>query len=216
MSTPNTVPAAILAIRLSINDSATSNYAGPDNLEAQVDGLRKVFKLSNKNIVAGASSAFYVADSGTPVTADPTDPVNGLSILATAPQASFEYYYYYQKFIDAEIQQFLDTGLGKVGMTETTLTTIDQGLWDVVSHYASAEAYHTLMGRFAETFTTSVEGESYTMSDIFKSYRILHDTHIEDGDKMREEYYKKQGRRFQTYSTSTSARQPLNPLLPRR
>ena len=216
MPAPNTVPAAILAIRLSINDSASSNYAGPDNLEAQVDGLRKVFKLSNKNIVTGNPSTFYVVDNGTPVYADPTDPVNGLIVLATAPALSFEYYYYFQKFIDSEIQQFLDTGLGKVGQTETTLTTIDQGLWDVVSHYASAEAFHSLMAKFAETFNTNVEGEDYTMSDIFKAYKTLHDSHVKDGDEMREEYYKKQGRRFQSYSTSNYAPQFNNNRLPRR
>ena len=101
-------------------------------------------------------------------------------------------------------------------MNETTLATIDQGLWDVVSHYASAEAYHTLMGRFAETFTTSVEGESYSMSDIFKAYKALHDSHVADGDAMREEYYKKQGRRFQSYSNSTYAPQYNNSRQPRR
>ncbi len=216
MPTPNSVPTAILAIRLSCNDTITSNYAASDNLEAQVDGSRKVFKFSNRNVVIGNASAFYIQDNGTATLQDPTDPVNGLNTQGSAPQASLEWYYYFLNFIDAEIQQFLDVGLGEVGLTEQALVNIQQGLWTVVSHYASAEFYNAMMAKFAQSFNSAVEGETYDMADIFKAYKALHDSHIKDGDAKREEFYKKQGRRFQTYSRSASAYYPPNGLQSRR
>ena len=216
MPTPTDVPSAILAIRLSINDTATSNYAGPDDMEAQIDQSRKLFKLSNRNIVTGQNSAFYVQDNAAPAIADPSDPVNGLALMATAPQATLQWYYYWQKFIDPEITQFLDTGLGEVNLEESNLVNIQEGLWTVVSHFASAEAYHTMMARFAETFKTDVEGESYDMSDIYKAYKALHDSHTTDGNTKREEWYKKQSRRFQTYSKSMATPYRPTNLYPRR
>jgi len=216
MPTPTDVPSAILAIRLSINDTVTSNYAGPDDMEAQIDQIRNMFKLSNRNIVTGNSSAFYIQDNGAPTIVDPSDPVNGLALMASAPQATLQWYYYWQKFIDPEVQQFLDTGLGEIGMAESNLVNIPEGLWTVVSHFASSEAFHTMMARMAETFTSAVEGESYDMSDIYKAYKSLHDSHVKDGTEKREEYYKKQSRRFQTYSASKATGYRPTNLFPRR
>ena len=208
------VPSAILAIRLSINDTATSHYAAPDNMEAQVDGIRKVFKLSNRNILSG--NAFYVQDAAAPVTANPSDLLNGIAVMAAAPVSSLEWYYYYQDFIDAEIQQFLDYGLGEVGLGETDLAKIPQGLWTVVSHFASAEAALNRMNRFAESFNTAIEGETYDMADIYKAYKAAHDTHLKDAESKREEYYKKQGRRFQSYSNTKAPAYRPTGLFPRR
>jgi len=196
------------------HDSNTSHYAGPDNLESQVDGTRTVFKLSNRNVVSGNS--FYIQDNGAVAQAIPSDLLNGLATQPTAPKSSLEWYYYYQNLTDPEIQHCLDCGLTQLGMNESSLPTIDETLFHIAEHYAVSEYAQILMSRFAENFTSNVEGETYDQSDIYKAYKALHDSHFTDANLMRDEFYQRQGRKFQSYSNRSAPNYLPTFLYPRR
>ncbi len=215
MPAPYTIAQMIQNIRVMAGDTNTSHRVFPDNLTALVTGNRLFFPLNNQNIQTGTQ---YSVDGGNLTSGDSlvTDFVNGFVTMGSAPATTLEWYYYFLYCTDAEVQQFADDGLAEVGMAETDLTTIDPTLYDVASTFAAAKVCQRMAQKFAENFNSTVEGESFQMSDVYKAYMNSEKTfYTRAGDK-RTEYYQRQGRRFSPASAQTVSCFPPNHLLPRR
>lgn len=212
----STLADAIAKVRLVANDAANSKRVYPDSLQALVDKTRTVFPLSNKNIVS--TGAKYSQDGGalTTPTTELSDAVNGIVTMLTAPQTSLDWYYFYQDFTDAEITSMVDSGLGEVGLTETGLSTIDPTLFEVMAYFAAAMANGIRMERFASSYNASIEGESFEKSSVYKAYLEAHDSNYKMATEKREEFYKRQGRRFVSATAKTTVSYPPDNLLPRR
>lgn len=208
-----TLTDAINKVRLMANDTNTSHRAFPDSLGLYVNGSRTVFPLSNKNILPGAQ---YVQDNGALTAGTPTDAVNGIVTMGSAPTNMLEWYYYYLDFIDAEIQSMVDDGLAEVGMTESNLSTIDPTLLEVMGHFAAAKANQIRMTRFASQYNVSVEGQSYEKSETYKAYKAACDLNYTQGTEKRDQFYKRQGRQFVSASQKTTVNYPPDNQLPRR
>ena len=211
----STLASALAQLRLMANDTATSHRVSPDSLQQFADGVRTVFPASNKNLI----SPIKVSVAGGALASNtPTDAVFGLVTITPAPAlgATVDLYYNYQDYTDAEMQTFLDSGLGEVGQTETTLSTIDVTLLTIACHYAAAMVDQDRMQRFAQQFNTSTEGDSYEMSEVYKAYKAAKDGHETSAAEKRKAYYSRQDRSAVGYSTSTAKQYPPNPLFPRR
>lgn len=215
MPAPYTIAQMIQNIRVMAGDTNTSHRVFPDNLTALVTGSRTFFPLSNQNIQTGTQ---YSVDGGNLLSGDAlvTDFVNGFVTLGAAPQATLEWYYYFIYCTDTEVTQFADDGLAEVGMNETNLTTIDPTLFDVASTFAAAKVCQRMAQKFAENFNSTVEGESFQMSDVYKAYMNSEKTFFTRATDKREEFYKRQGRRFSPASAQTVSNFPPNRQLPRR
>jgi hypothetical protein len=211
-----TISDAIAKAQLLGNDTPTSHRVFPDALQSQVDQVRTLFVLSNKNIVVPGTH--YVVDGGALSNGDAlvTSAANGLVTMLTAPQKSLDWFYYYQNFLSSEIQDFVDDGLAQVGMTEVDLPLIDPTLYDVVTHFAAAHMNEVMAQRFAANYNVSIEGESFEKSAVYQAYLKSAESLYKEAVDKREEYYKRQGRRFVAASQVITQPYPPNNLLPRR
>jgi hypothetical protein len=215
MPAPYTIAQAIQAARVLANDTVTSHRVFPDSLSSLVGAGRTVFPLSNRNIVAGTN---YVKDGGAYTSGDSlvTDFANGIVTVSPAPTQSLEWYYYYQDFTDAEMTQYVDNGLAEVGMNETNLTTIDPTLYDVMAHFAAAQANQVRAERYASQYNATIEGESFEKSAVYNAYIKAAQDHLKTATDKREQFYKRQGRMFQSSSVSVSQSYTPNNSLPTR
>jgi len=124
-------------IRQLLDDGATSHRVAPDPLTEQVDGTRKAFILSNRNVIS--SSVKTSTDGGTYTTTGLTvdDATMGLISLSSAPLVTLEAVYYYQFFSDTEIDLLRDAGVSKTGTDPSdsaARAAIAQGLFTAACH----------------------------------------------------------------------------------
>lgn len=208
-----TLQEAIDMVRRMVDDTATSHRCAPDDLSFQVDGTKKTFVASNGNVLAGALAS---VDGQSPVAVVPTDPVFGVFVFNPAPTVTLELYYNFQWFSDTDMQAFIDQALTSMNYTEADLdTAIPGALYTAMGHLAAAEAFENLMSRFARQFNSSVEGQSYDKSDVYRAYKSARDTNQEKGESMRAKFWSNQDRSLKPAWGSTSQTRPQYPQ-PRR
>lgn len=180
-------------IREFLDDTPTSHMVKPDDLSAQVDGVKTQFFASNQNLVSGVKAS---KDGGAlaPVTSE-DDLALGIVSVSPAPQTSLQLVYFYLFFTDAQIDSLRDHGLQRTGFDSTTLANVPPGLFSVVCLYAAAQGFRTLAGRHATKYDASVEGKSFSKGSLFEHYMQLAEEFEEKADKERLAFYgDRQGR----------------------
>lgn len=166
-------------IRQLLDDGATSHRVAPDPLTEQVNGSRKAFLLSNRNVVE--ASLKVSSDGGSYTTTGLTvdDATMGLISLSTAPALNLEAVYFYQFFSDTEIDQFRDVGISKVGSdptSETSRSGMTSGLFTAACHFSAADGCRVLADRFARLYpVTTGGGQSSQKNVVCERYMALAD-----------------------------------------
>ena len=197
------------------NDTATAHRVAPDSLQQFADGTRTVFPASNRNLI----SPILVSVAGGALTSNtPTNPAFGLVTITPAPAlgSTVDLYYNYQDYTDTEMQSYIDSGLGEVGLDESNLPTINITLLTVACHYAAAMVNLDRMQRFAKQYNVTSEGDTFEKSEIYKAFKAAKEGHEKSAADKRLAYYTRQDRKNIGYSAATSKRYPPNPLFPRR
>jgi len=184
----------------------TNNNRMVEDLTIQVvggNGSRTVFTLSRTNVqTTSALPALDVNQTGfSKGWVSSVDTVNGILTTSSAPQLStsvptyVQALYYFQHFTDAEIDEFVNFGLGQVEstapMTGANATTSYQGLssaqFNVVCLFATAMGYYSLSNRYAQMVNASAEGKNLGKGSIAQRYLELSDKYLafaEDERKM--------------------------------
>lgn len=205
----STIADAIAMVRRMVDDTSTSHRCAPDDLSYQVDGTKKTFVSSNGNVLAGALAS---VDGAAPAAVTPTDAAFGMFAFSSAPTVTLELFYNYQWFTDTDMGAFIDQALSEMNYTQTDLATaIPSALYTAMGHLAAAAAFENLMSRFARQFSSSVEGQSYEKSDVFRAYKDARDKNQERGKSIRDDYWKAQGRSYKPAYGTTYNRRPQFP-----
>ncbi len=179
-------------IRQLLDDGATSHRVAPDPLTEQVDGTRKAFILSNRNVIS--SSVKTSTDGGTYTTTGLTvdDATMGLISLSSAPLVTLEAVYYYQFFSDTEIDLLRDAGVSKTGTDPSdsaARAAIAQGLFTAACHFAAADGCRVLADRFARMYSvTTGGGQNSSKNTIAERYLALADEYEKTALRERLDY----------------------------
>ena len=193
-----TLPQFTNRIRQHLDDTATSHKT-VENLTFLVvggNGSRKSFILSKQNLVAGATLA-DVNKAGFVSTGFTVDTANGIISFSTAPPlstvitnpTSLDVLSYYQEFTDADVQQFIDYGLNKIGVMGSDVSTDYQNVaapnFNVVCLYGASAGFSSLVSRYAKFVDTSADGKSSSKSKICENYRNQAEDFEKRGDAER-------------------------------
>jgi hypothetical protein len=164
------------------------------------DGVNVTFKTFEQRRVTNfttptAPVGIYL--NGVLQTCTLDDIITGEFQVPVAPQNSdtLEATYYYQWFFDAELQTFLKNSAQSL-IASADPTQIIDGLQPAALHYATAEAYEKMAARWAERAS-----EVYQLQDApvrgtegpVKSFLALASAYTAKADKLRDDYYERQG-----------------------
>lgn len=208
-----TIADAILKVRGMLGDTVTSRRVAPDALDHLCDGTRVLFPASNKNLV---SPIQYSADGGALTSIAPTDAAFGLVTLPAAPTSSLYLYYCYTKFTDTEVEDLVDRALSEFDFTQTNLATIPDALYTAMQHFAAAFGFQILISLNSEKYNTTVEGQSFEKSEIYKAMKVAYDTHMARAEKVRSDYWSNQSRSNKGAWANSHANYPGFKSQPRR
>lgn len=162
-------------IRQYLDDTETSHPVKPDDLSNQlVLGQSKTqFLASNSNLVAASVkfSADGAAYTATGLTID--DAAMGVVTVPSAPVGTLALIYFYQFFLEADIDRMRAAGLQKVGQPDADFATLPEGLFTPACRFAAADGARELAQRFARMYSTSTQGQSAEKQQISEKYQAL-------------------------------------------
>lgn len=201
-------------VQLFLQDTAnTNNNKMNEDLTVQVvggNGTRTVFTLSKTNIVGGTSAVFYDLNQAGYVNTgiSAVDTTHGWVTFASAPQlsstvpTSLFIQYNYQHFLQSDIDEFINFGLGALSMNPMTgdnsnagYQNVNSGQFNVICLYAAEEGYYALANRYARQVNTAAEGKSSGKDAISKQYLALAKEYYDKAEKERLAIYgPRQGR----------------------
>lgn len=207
------------AVRVLIYDAPLKKLVKPDACTSQLEPTRTKtqFTLSNRNIVnpASVSGAIFQAsvDNGNFATATLDDAVIGLGSVATAPQQSILFMYYFQFFTDAEVTDMRNNGLRQVGVDPTNaiaVSTLPQGLFDVVNYYAASEALRINANAYVKFYDLTIGGKGLSKNQMFANVAKQADTYEKKALQLSDYFYKKQDRQKQPLAATARIGYPGN------
>ncbi len=197
---PNWITAAEARdeLRAFLNDGPVDRPVKSKIVIGVVDGVNKIYYTFDDRVVSGTLVPTIDGVDQSAFTLD--DPILGKFTFTTAPvaQSTVRARYYYQFFLDSELDEFLRMAAGQIRETDD-ITTVIPGLKNAAlnfaGHFAFAKQAIRWAQRMSERFILEdapVEGEPQARSNLFKSLsQMYYDTAV----KMREDYYKRHGRR---------------------
>ncbi len=192
---PFTLANYISRIRQKIDDTAISNRVEEDLTDLVIggNGQRKGFPLTHAIVVtspapsitangaAYTTSGFTVASGILTFTAAPS-----LATLPTPTNLKCLYFWNhftdsitYPSFVNFDIDRFIDEGLQRIGVndttTDTSYTLVSQANFDVVCLYAASFACTELANRYARQVNIGADGKSSGKAQISKNYQDMAD-----------------------------------------
>lgn len=199
-------------LRKLLSDGPADKYRYRKKVFGEIDGTNKRFKTFEfrrvTNFVTEAAPSFLgVYVDGVKTAAAAIDDVaTGEFEQASAPAAGsrVEATYYIQWFTDAELDEFISTGVGWLGLGDSP-TNIDTGLQPAILKYASGEAFQKLSLRWIEHLSETyrledaIDPESKQLVNPFAQASVQFK---KEAERLRDDFYKRQGQslapRFRT------------------
>lgn len=207
------IAAAILKVRASLGDSATSKLQRNENL-IKPDGVNKFFLLANFPVVSG--SIFITQDASVRSQSGFTpDYTNGSITFATAPAATLTKFcadYNYNIATDAEYTEFINDALSMLGLAD--ITAVPQGLEAALVTLAKYGYFTKRSTDYATRYDSSGGIAGHQVSTVTSNFLKLADKAFTQGTDMRDDFYKRQGRRAAPASGSISYH--IDPYTPER
>lgn len=201
---PNTA-AAVLALRNLIHDGPTDKRAINKKVIGVMDGTNSTFTtFENRRLGSFTAPVFplgvYVGGvlvPGNKVTQD--DPASGAfqldpTVLPNNRQA-LTASYYYQWFLDVDLEQFLGDASSWLGLG-ATYTGIPDGLNAACLRFAAQEAYEKAAMRYTTRMSEAFQLEDAPSEDVLKSvdaFKSMASDFMEKAETMRDDYYERQG-----------------------
>lgn len=182
-------------LRMRLQDGPTNKLAvHKPALQGDIDGSNKVFILLEPRYVAASLKAYL---NSSPVTVTALDTLSGLVELATAPTSGkLTFSYFWQYFIDSELEVYLRQGAGNVGLTDYTLA--DASLQPVIVEYAASYAYMFLATEWVRNMAEKIQlsdAPQQTGIPVPNHFLQLKKDAWNSAEAMKKEYYTGQGRR---------------------
>jgi hypothetical protein len=196
--------AQITAVRIKVDDTATSHQARAEIPQNERNSSCTVFQVLYYPIVA---SSVYLT-TGTTIrtqTGFTVDATNGLLTFATAPTGSENPWYvdyYWQWMTDTDMSAFLDQASYDIGYSPTS--TIPDGLTNAFTMFAAAHFYERMAAKYASRFNSSGGGQGQSVDVVTQNYKKLADNAISQAEKMKTAYYTRHGQR-EAPATATNA-----------
>lgn len=194
---------AIGDLRTFLNDGPTDRPIKQKTAVGVVDGTNPNFFTFEDRIVAGTLqvSIDFVAIGlqVPPIGLTVLDLVMGHFQLSPPPQSSqvVRCSYYYQIFLDADLQDAISRGMGQVFDT-ADITTIPIGLGQVVLNFAGYFAFTKAAIRWAERKTKQfiLEEEPVVQETMNRAnhYKSLAKGFMDEARILRDDYYRRQSR----------------------
>ena len=191
-------------LRMRIQDGPTNKLAvHKPALQGDIDGSNKIFILLEPRYVAASLKAYLNSAS---VTATALDNLSGMVELATAPASGkLTFSYFWQYFLDTELDLFLRQGAGNVGMTDYTLA--DVSLQPVIVEYAASYAYLFLATEWVRSMSEKIQlsdAPQQTGIPVPNHFLQLKKDAWNTAEGMKKEYYTGQQRRNVPYGSATN------------
>lgn len=204
----------ITALRILAQDTPTANLIRQEVPQGAVDGVNTKYRIEHYPVVSG-SVYMTVGTSFRGQTGFTVDLVNGIIAYTVAPTAGskpFECDYNYNWFTDTDHTQFLLSAAQSLGFAAAV--DVPTGLNPAMLHYALHHFWERRASAYANKYSSSGGQAGHSVEVVTKAYKALSDTAMKDADKMRDDFYKKQGRRENPASGVVSYK--IDPFTPRR
>lgn len=187
-------------LRVLLSDGPSDRICYRKKCFGEVNDTNAVFKTFEQRRTTDFTSAtapdgVYV--SGTLATVSSDDTLVGEFVLADAPSAGqvVTATYYFQWFLDSELQQCLVAACEWLGLGEE-YQNIPQGLRPAAKYYAGQEAYHKLTLKWAARVSEVYLLEDSPDPEILKiadTYRAMANDFKKKSVELRDQYYTRQG-----------------------
>ena len=178
-------------IRAEVNDTATSHLVRRENLNGAIDSSNKVFYTQYYPITQITLTVDGISATGASFDMD-----KGIITLRTAPTTSVIADYYFNVFVDSDIEVWIDHGCKACGFDSISqLASIPAPMLGAVEHFAISMAMDAWARKYAEGFSWTVGPESVDKKDISANYRELAKSAYDSATQMRNDYYTRYGKR---------------------
>lgn len=203
-----TTAQAIIELRDILKDNATDKLCVQKEVIGPVDGVNTLFstfeyrRVTNFTQASGSTFPVGLWKNGTLLNATGCtldDPQSGAFQLVAAPSNTsrdkMRATYYYQWFVDSELDAFLQHASSWLGFS-TTYTNIDNGLNPACLRYAAQEAYEACAMKYSQRAAEKFQLEDTATDVILKSvdaFREMADNFLSKAETFRDDFYKRQG-----------------------
>lgn len=201
MGWPDTAT-AITALRNILADGPTDKYAALKKVFGAVDGVNlnfKTFEYRRLTDFTAPTGSLGVFKNGALITPTSDDPAFGQFILNESDVPSnrdaIAASYYYQWFLDAELDSFLQNACTWLGFGATYIN-LDDGLNAAALRFACQDAYEYLAAKYATRAAEIYKLEDTPSEDILKSvqaFQAMADNFMDKASKLRDDFYTRQG-----------------------
>jgi hypothetical protein len=201
---------AIAEFRLQISDGPTDKLAFDKTVVGLIDGNNVNFKTFNVRritaLVGGDGSPLGAFVNGEVVSVISEELLSGIFVLKEAPSEgdTVTATYYYEWFLDTQLDTFLKTA-SRWALSDEDYTHTPNGLIDAVLYKACAKAYRELAVRFAKLYSEQYRMEDLPKEDLKKTqeqYSRLADMHEKQARSEMDFYYTRQGKNKQPLFSS--------------
>lgn len=203
----STTSAAILSLRSLLHDGPTDKIAYQKKVIGQIDGTNTIFKtfearrLTNFTATNAFPLGIYV--NGVLKTASyctQDDPISGTFQVSSAPSQTsrdvIDATYYYQWFLDSDLDGFLQNASTWLGFAGATYNTNPDGLNAATLRFAAQEAYTALSALYSTRFSQVYKLEDAPNEDVLKSveaFKEMASGYMKEATALRDDYYTRQG-----------------------
>lgn len=214
----------ISALRTLLSDGPTDKLASQKKLLGNINGSNVKFKTFEARRITNFTTAIaplgvYVNGSlqaGGAISGD--DTATGVVTLATAPMDGTEVAasYYYQWFLDSELDAFLQTSSNWL-LSSVTYVGTPGGLIPSALSYAASEAFHKLSVQMSIRSSAAYRLEDAPQKDVMeaaKSFQDIAKNFEERAIRQRDDFYTRQGQANQPLSAYSLGN--LSAVTPRR
>jgi hypothetical protein len=199
------IPTATLALRTLVNDGPTDKRAINKKVLGIQDGVNTIFTTFEfRRVGSFQTPAFpmgiYVNGASVPgnkVIQD--DPASGVFQLNASVlpgnREPMTASYYYQWFVDAELQQFLADASNWLGQGGNYIT-LDPGLNEAAIRFAAQKAYEKAAMKYSTRMSEVFQLEDAPSEDILKAitaFQAMAKDFMDSAGKMRDDFYTRQG-----------------------
>lgn len=195
---------AITALRTMLSDNPTDKYAYRKKVFGPLNGINVNFKtfeykrITNFTAISTVGFGVYKNDTLLAMSAIASDDTQEGEFLLNTPPIDGDTLtasYYYQWFIDSDLDQFLQNASNWLGLG-SSYTNVPDGLIPAALRYAAGESYEKLYMRWSvrsnQTFMLEDSPDDNVMKMVESFQRMSAEFNKKAKDH-RDDFYKRQG-----------------------
>ena len=208
--------ALINRVRTEANDTATSNPKFGDTPVGLRNAVNTVFRLSYPNPVPASIKFTYGTSSRASTGFTVLDAPSGYVNITAAPDSGvtqpFFFDYFFQYFLDADYQTFIDGATEDLGGVAGTL--MDPGLNSALVQFALARFWKRRASTYAHLYASTGGNASASPESITAQFLSLAKAATNEGIRLMTAFYTRHGKRNAPASGTITNK--ISPYTPRR